>query len=151
MEEDHVLRNKNVKFQNGDLYTSPSAKSKIDSNIPEKNIQNQNQETNVENVTKGEMVAGNDWINCCNTHVVKNNVVSYDLENVCKCESAILGDSVEIPSYPARPDAVPKLNAWKKRENIKVSDLELGNFMSEDGNTVKLHVQNELENSKKFI
>lgn len=41
-------------------------------------------------------------------------------------------------------------NAWKKKDNINVEKLELGEFLSDDGLVVKLHAEKEIENSKKL-
>ncbi|PKU63177.1 hypothetical protein MA16_Dca025172 [Dendrobium catenatum] len=39
--------------------------------------------------------------------------------------------------------AIELKNAWRKEENIRVSELQLGDFIAEDGVTVKLHEQNK--------
>ncbi|KAI0519640.1 hypothetical protein KFK09_007094 [Dendrobium nobile] len=41
-------------------------------------------------------------------------------------------------------------SAWSKRQNIWVDKLDLGSFLSEDGNTVKLYAENENINAKKL-
>ncbi|PKU63140.1 hypothetical protein MA16_Dca019676 [Dendrobium catenatum] len=41
-------------------------------------------------------------------------------------------------------------SAWSKRQNIRVDKLNLGLFLSDDGNAVQLHAENESINAKKL-
>ncbi|PKU65726.1 hypothetical protein MA16_Dca015762 [Dendrobium catenatum] len=40
--------------------------------------------------------------------------------------------------------------AWKKKQNIRVDNLDIGSFLSNDGNSVKLHSENEINNTKRL-
>ncbi|KAI0529239.1 hypothetical protein KFK09_001786 [Dendrobium nobile] len=73
-----------------------------------------------------------------------------DLFNVREVESADQGiGGVAVPSLIGELEG-EKTIAWSKKENIKVSDLQLGDFLAEDGLTVKLHEDNEKENANRL-
>ncbi|KAI0524605.1 hypothetical protein KFK09_003982 [Dendrobium nobile] len=41
-------------------------------------------------------------------------------------------------------------STWTKKQSIRVDNLNLGSFLSEDGRTVQLHAENEISNAKNF-
>lgn len=86
----------------------------------------------------------------CNISVLKKGGLSFDLMKVKIFKSGDLEDCVDVPSIPVHYVGFMQQNAWSKKEHIKVSDLYLGDFIFEDGNIVKLHIQNEMENSNKL-
>ncbi|KAI0524424.1 hypothetical protein KFK09_003793 [Dendrobium nobile] len=74
-----------------------------------------------------------------------------DLLRVRNVENAEREDCEDDVVIPVCANVGEQTNAWRRKENIKVSDLELGNFLAEDGMTVKLHDLNEKENARKLI
>ncbi|PKU83349.1 Cytochrome P450 71A1 [Dendrobium catenatum] len=87
--------------------------------------------------------------------VIANNLVEVSHSNLVKvrdCNSGKLGGCVEgLATNPSRPSTSVQHNAWSRKENIKVLNLDFGDYLSEDGKSVKLHIQNELENSRKLL
>ncbi|KAI0516022.1 hypothetical protein KFK09_008694 [Dendrobium nobile] len=81
------------------------------------------------------------------------NLLNSDLLKVRDCEAGELGNcsiQKEIIDRPKILTCNSDLNVWKKKANIKVSDLNFGeNFTKEDG-VVKLHVEKEIENSNRL-
>ncbi|KAI0499489.1 hypothetical protein KFK09_017693 [Dendrobium nobile] len=77
-------------------------------------------------------------------------ILFFDLVKVRDVESANKGDCGEDVSSPIRNCDGKQMNVWRKKDNIKVADLQLGNFLAEDRVTVKLLEQNEKENADKL-
>ncbi|KAI0515999.1 hypothetical protein KFK09_008670 [Dendrobium nobile] len=76
---------------------------------------------------------------------------NYDLEIVRECNNGDLGMCKEfLKEVTARPMSNNQQNVWSKKEHIKVINLELGDFLLEDGSIVKLHMDKELENSRRL-
>ncbi|PKU80916.1 hypothetical protein MA16_Dca027409 [Dendrobium catenatum] len=71
----------------------------------------------------------------------------FNVKEVDSAEQGIGGDN--IPNSKDNLEG-EKNKLWRKKENIKVSDLQLGEFLAEDGKTVKLHEDNEKENSDRL-
>ncbi|PKU81363.1 hypothetical protein MA16_Dca026215 [Dendrobium catenatum] len=42
-------------------------------------------------------------------------------------------------------------NVWHNKSNRSVADLDIGNYLMEDGETIKLHEENIKENTKKLL
>ncbi|XP_028556870.1 uncharacterized protein LOC114581249 [Dendrobium catenatum] len=79
------------------------------------------------------------------------NQGSIDLENVRVCNNGELGSCKEtVNVMDERNPPILHQNSWAKKEHIKVSHLEFGEFRSEDGISVKLNVDKVKENSKKL-
>ncbi|KAI0493881.1 hypothetical protein KFK09_024007 [Dendrobium nobile] len=75
----------------------------------------------------------------------------FDLEEVQECLTGDLGRCDEvIVDLPKRPNLGNHQNVWLKNNNITVAELEFSNCVSEDGKSVKLHVEKVLENTKKL-
>ncbi|KAI0524454.1 hypothetical protein KFK09_003824 [Dendrobium nobile] len=65
--------------------------------------------------------------------------------NIC-----ILNEGAKV-SINIEPSGNFPSNVWNKNPNRRVSELELGNFLSEDGNAIKLNDENVMENTKKLL
>ncbi|KAI0503944.1 hypothetical protein KFK09_014891 [Dendrobium nobile] len=88
-----------------------------------------------------------------NTSSLKNQ---NDLEQVRTCILGDLNSDVQTVNKNFPPENSVKMsnvktNAWVRSANIKVDNLNLGSFLFDDGKMVKLHKENELENSKKLV
>ncbi|PKU81694.1 hypothetical protein MA16_Dca024268 [Dendrobium catenatum] len=83
--------------------------------------------------------------------VMKTKFLYSDLMKVRDVESGELGECVEVAPIPVQNLVAAQMNVWMKKEYIKDSELQLGNFLDEDGMTVRLHEENEMENSNKLI
>ncbi|PKU73758.1 hypothetical protein MA16_Dca025563 [Dendrobium catenatum] len=75
----------------------------------------------------------------------------FDMEKVRECNNGDFGLCKEsMNEVTERPKQNNQQNSWSKKEHIKVVHLELGDFLSEDGTTVKLHEDKVMENSKRL-
>ncbi|PKU72244.1 hypothetical protein MA16_Dca006244 [Dendrobium catenatum] len=68
-------------------------------------------------------------------------LVSIDSENKKK-----FVDVLNVPSE----GHIEVSAAWKKKQNIRVDNLDIGSFLSNDGNSVRLHSENEANNTLKL-
>ncbi|KAI0497209.1 hypothetical protein KFK09_020431 [Dendrobium nobile] len=73
-----------------------------------------------------------------------------ELVKVREVDSTDEGANADAVHFLNGDVGAEKSNVWSKKENIKVSELQLGNFIAEDGFTVKLHEENEIENAEKL-
>lgn len=81
-----------------------------------------------------------------------NNVVG-DSSYVLLCElgeqnTCHLNDESTVKPKESSGNCIN--NAWKKKDNIRVTDLDYGQCLSKDGSTVRLHLHNQEENAKKL-
>ncbi|XP_020697948.2 uncharacterized protein LOC110110690 [Dendrobium catenatum] len=65
--------------------------------------------------------------------IEQTKILYSDLLNVRNVEQDESGHCENDVVNPARANVEEQTNAWRRKENIKVSDLELGNFLSDDG------------------
>ncbi|XP_020693670.1 uncharacterized protein LOC110107682 [Dendrobium catenatum] len=82
--------------------------------------------------------------------VEQQKMLHSDLMKVRNVESAEKGDYGDDVANPVRDNGEEQTNAWRRKENIKVSELQLGNFLAEDGVTVKYNEQNKKDNANKL-
>ncbi|KAI0492267.1 hypothetical protein KFK09_026536 [Dendrobium nobile] len=74
-----------------------------------------------------------------------------DLEKVRICETGELGKCDKMnEEMPKRINPGNLPNAWLKKENIRVTDLNFGKSIAGDGKTVILDAEKVLQNSKKL-
>ncbi|KAI0524542.1 hypothetical protein KFK09_003916 [Dendrobium nobile] len=85
----------------------------------------------------------------------KGDVSNVDVNLSLKKNVALPADVPEV--FVGNPiSAVNMVNnvkvnsVWSRRPYVKVDNLDLGSFLSEDGNVALLHVDKELENAKKL-
>ncbi|XP_020673755.1 uncharacterized protein LOC110093264 [Dendrobium catenatum] len=84
-----------------------------------------------------------------NTKEVDKAIQSSDLFIVRECEAGDLGNCIQRNNVVDSNPVTEKqgMNAWKKKDNIKVCELDFGsNFVNED-RTIKLHMGKEVVNS----
>ncbi|XP_020696749.1 uncharacterized protein LOC110109882 [Dendrobium catenatum] len=100
-------------------------------------------------VLSSEEVTGNNKINIEDNEAIEN-AKEADLNFVRDCNSRELGNCIDHNVIPARSNNAIQPNVWSKKSNIKVVDLDLGDFLSKDGEFVKLHADKEIENTRKL-
>ncbi|KAL0928631.1 hypothetical protein M5K25_000537 [Dendrobium thyrsiflorum] len=63
---------------------------------------------------------------------------------------ASFSNILTIDSVPIDRSGNVLKNVWSRKSNIRVTDLDFGDYLKDDGSVMKLHLQNEVENTKKL-
>ncbi|KAI0530840.1 hypothetical protein KFK09_000388 [Dendrobium nobile] len=87
----------------------------------------------------------------CNTEDVSNMDMNLSLKKNVALPADVPEVIVSNSNYAVKKDDNVKVNSvWNRCPYVKVHNLDLGSFLSEDGKVALLHVDKELENAKKL-